>query len=150
MRVNKIGNENWKVETSKLIYIKGQIWELAKLGIVRNIERTENSKICQFLELNFDFPNWKNSRLIFPIVKFQKFSIWKITKISQTFIIDKFIKWANFRNCSILKITKFSKYDDLENYQNSKNFQFGNLSYILSVGIIWTNKKNWINHLSLL
>ena len=28
LRVTKIGNNNWKVKASNLIYIKGQIWEL--------------------------------------------------------------------------------------------------------------------------
>ena len=42
---------------------------------VRNIEWTNNSKICQFLEPNFGPPNSKNSRnlLILQILKLQKF-----------------------------------------------------------------------------
>ena len=38
LRVTKIGNKNWEVIAPKLIYIKGQIWELAKLRVVRNFE----------------------------------------------------------------------------------------------------------------
>ena len=63
-------------------------FELAKLRVVRNIKWTKHSKICQFLELNFSFPNWKNSKifLMFQIVKFWKFvdfQICKIPKISE-------------------------------------------------------------------
>ena len=40
-------------------------------------------KICQFLEPNFGFPKLKNSRnlLIFKFEEFQKFPLWKISKI---------------------------------------------------------------------
>ena len=42
-------------------------------------------KTSQFIERNFDFSTWKNSRslLIFQFEKFQKFLIWKIPKIFQ-------------------------------------------------------------------
>ena len=42
----------------------------------------------------------------------------------------EFLKSFNF------EISKFSKFDNSENYQSSKNLQFGKLSYILSVWII--------------
>ena len=48
--VATIGDEHSEDEALKLIYIKGQIWESAKLQVVRNIEWTNNSKILQFLE----------------------------------------------------------------------------------------------------
>ena len=44
LRVTKIGNEKLR----KLIYMKGQIRELAKLRVVRNIEWIDNSKIANF------------------------------------------------------------------------------------------------------
>ena len=56
LRVTKIGNENWEVKASKLIYIKKQIRELEKLRIVWNIEKN-NSKIWQFMRPNFGFLN---------------------------------------------------------------------------------------------
>ena len=45
LRVATSENENWEEKESKFIYIKGQIWESAKLRVVRNIEWTTNSKI---------------------------------------------------------------------------------------------------------
>ena len=38
LRVTTIDNENWEDEASKFIYIKREIWESAKLRVVRNIE----------------------------------------------------------------------------------------------------------------
>ena len=46
LRVTTIEIENWEDKASKFIYIEGQIWESAKLRVVRNIEWTKNSKIC--------------------------------------------------------------------------------------------------------
>ena len=37
-RVIDMGNKNCKVKVSKLIYIKAQIWKLAKFRVVRNVE----------------------------------------------------------------------------------------------------------------
>ena len=53
-RPNLRGNEQ-KDKTSKLIYIKGQVWDSEKLRVLRNIDLTNISKICQILA------NWKNS-----------------------------------------------------------------------------------------
>ena len=39
------------------MYIKGQIQELVKLRVVRNIEWTNNYKICKFFEQNSVFPS---------------------------------------------------------------------------------------------
>ena len=61
INVTKIGNKNWEVKASKLIYIKEQMWELVKSRAVWNIEGTNNFKICKFFEPNFDFSNWKKS-----------------------------------------------------------------------------------------
>ena len=38
LRVNKIGNKHLEVKASKLIYIKGQILELATSRAMRNFE----------------------------------------------------------------------------------------------------------------
>ena len=45
LRATKIGNECWE---NWFVYIKGQIWKLAKLRAVRYIEWTDNSKIVNF------------------------------------------------------------------------------------------------------
>ena len=50
LRVTTLENKNWEEKESKFIYVKGQIWESAKLRVVRNIEWTNNSKISYFLE----------------------------------------------------------------------------------------------------
>ena len=57
LRVTLIENKNWEIEALKLIYMQGQIWELAKLRVVWNIEWVNNSKVYQFLKPNFGFPN---------------------------------------------------------------------------------------------
>ena len=90
-RVNKIGNKNLDVKVSTLFYIKGKIWELVKLWIVRNIKWTNDSEICQFSESNFGFPNWENFRnlLIFQIPKFQKFPNFTISKLVQILLLTK-------------------------------------------------------------
>ena len=49
-----------KIE-KKFIYIKEQIWESAKLQVMRNIESMNHFKICQFLEFEIE----KNLKLIF-------------------------------------------------------------------------------------
>ena len=41
----RIWNKSWEVKASILIYIEEQIWELAKLQIVRNIEWTGGGQI---------------------------------------------------------------------------------------------------------
>ena len=46
LRVSTVQNENWKPKESKFIHIEGQIWESAKLRVVRNIEWTKNSEIA--------------------------------------------------------------------------------------------------------
>ena len=51
MKIKIVKASKSKVKVSKLIYIKGQIWELAKLQVVRNIEWTNNFKIGQILVL---------------------------------------------------------------------------------------------------
>ena len=96
---------------------------------------TKNSKIFEFLEPNFSFMNSKNSGylLIFQCRKFQKFPKFYNFENRQISNIDKFIKQLNFWKCLIPKISKFSKFVILETYQNSKNFQFSKLSYVLSV-----------------
>ena len=74
MRVTKIGNKNWEFKASKLIHIKGKIWELAKLRVVRNIEWENNSKIYLFLEPNFDFFKLEKDSMNLLIFQFRKFS----------------------------------------------------------------------------
>ena len=73
LRVTNIENK-----LRKLIYIEGQIWELAKF---RMDEQFQN---CQFSQPNFGFLNWKNSRnlLIAQFGQFQKLWFWKLPKIS--------------------------------------------------------------------
>ena len=46
LRVTTIRNENWEDKASKFFQIKGQISESPKLRMVRNIEWTNNLKIC--------------------------------------------------------------------------------------------------------
>ena len=120
-----------------MIYIKGQIWELAKLQEVRNIEWTINSKIANFWSQTFDFPNWKkiSNFLYFSIWtipktlklensknlqfgKLKKKSIWKLSKI---FISE------NFENCRFGKFQKspICKIPQICNLENWKNFQCG-------------------------
>ena len=77
---NLRGNGNWEDKTSKLIYIKGEIWDSIKLRA--NIELTNDKRLANFL--NFDSSrNWKNSEnlLIFQFGKSKIFPIWKIPKI---------------------------------------------------------------------
>ena len=42
--------ENWIDKCTKLIYNKGQIWELTKLRVMQNIEKTSGDK-------NLEWPN---------------------------------------------------------------------------------------------
>ena len=85
MKVKKL-----QVKTSKLIYIKEQIWELAKLRVVRNIEWTNNSKIANFSSQTLIFQIEK-------ILKFLNFTIWTIPKTS------------SLKNLKNLQFGKFKK-----------------------------------------
>ena len=113
----------------KLIYsyIEGQIWELAKFRVVRNIQWTNIYKICQFLEQNFDFPNWKNSRnlWIFQIIKFWKFFNFPTCESSKNSRIGKFKKFPNLRKFKIAQFGKIQrcsirKIPKIFNLKNSK------------------------------
>ena len=89
----------------KLIYIKGKIWELAKLRIVRIIERPNKSNFANFFSqiLVFQIGKILNFFLIFQFGKFEKLSICKIPK---SFEILQFRKIANFQNFKIWKNIK--------------------------------------------
>ena len=59
---------------------------------------------------------------------------------------QKFPKFSNFENHQISEIVQFRKIANFQNFpiwktQNSINFQFYKLSYILSVRIILKNMK---------
>ena len=104
-----------------------RFWPTVSCKIPR-ISNIENSKNLQFR-------------------KFQKYSIWEIPKISDL-ESSKNCQFWNFQKFPILKNSKFSKFYNLENYRNSKNFQFYKLSYILIVRIIEINiniKNNFEN-----
>ena len=111
-----------------MIYIEGQIWELADLRVVRHIAWTNNSKIAKFLESNFSVSNWIFFRhlLIFQYGKFEKFSIRKIWKT------------CNLKNSKNLKIC---------NFENSKDFQFRKFQKIqfgkFQKFPIWKLRKNF-------
>ena len=85
--VNKIDNKNSKVKTSKLIYIKGQIWELAKSRAMQNFEWGEQFQNFTIFKIKFSFSKLEiflinlllvqiiklGNLLIFRFGKFQKF-----------------------------------------------------------------------------
>ena len=116
---------------SKFIYI-WQIWESEKLRVVRNIEQTNNSKICQFFGIS----------IIFQIVKFWKFFNFSNLRISKIWWFSHLIIYGNLGNWIISKIFNISK--------------FGILLNILGVQIISKKRRKkskttilWITHLSL-
>ena len=45
--INTMENENLEDKASKFIYIEGQIWESAKLQVVRNFDSFSNWKILK-------------------------------------------------------------------------------------------------------
>ena len=59
---------------------KDQKWEFAKLRIVRNIKWTNKTKIFQFLESNYDFPNCKKNSQILKFGKSSNFYYWQTQK----------------------------------------------------------------------
>ena len=65
--------ENWFIS-------KGQIWELEKLRVMRNIEWTKNSKNCNFWKWILFVSIWKIPKI--PNSKnSKKFPIWNLVKI---------------------------------------------------------------------
>ena len=113
----------------KLIYIKGKIWGLAKLRVMRNIEWTNSSKIANFcsqilvfriekiIEIG-KFFNSKNSENLH-FRKFEKFAIWKIRKIANLKSSENF-SLGKFRKLSIGKFEKLSIWKILKNIQFGK------------------------------
>ena len=83
-----------------------RIGKIASSAAYRMDEQFQN---FQFLEPNFDFPNWKKSRnfLIFQFGQFQKPQIWKIR---QSFNLknSKNFQFEIFFKLSIRKIRKMS------------------------------------------
>ena len=55
-RITIIENENWKDKAKKFIHIKRQIWESAKLQVVRNYRMDEQLKKFWIF---FNLPIWK-------------------------------------------------------------------------------------------
>ena len=143
--VTKIGNENWK---------KNDLYQTVNIKIVKIASNAEyrikeQFQNCLFLEPNFGFANWKNSRnlFIFQFKQFQKFVIRKIRKICnfenaknyqfwkiQTFAISKMRKISNFeksKNISIISnfgklpkflILKISNISQILQFRKSSNF----------------------------
>ena len=136
----RIWNKSWKVKASKLIYIKGQIWELTKSRVVRNIEWMNNCKIANFgsqififqIEKNLEislFSNLDNSKK-FKFGKSEKFAIWQILKIVDL-ENSKNVQFVKFQKISIQKIKKIC------NLKNAKNYEFGNFKKFA----IWKIRK---------
>ena len=92
-----------------MIYINGQIWELAKLQVMRDIERMDTFKIAKFwfykLKKIQEFGNFDN----FKNFKFRKWQIWEIPKISKLENSRIFILAIsqNFPNFIIWENSKF-------------------------------------------
>ena len=118
-----------------MIYIKRQIWELAKLRAMRNIEWQKQFQNFQFLEPNLDFRNWKTYRslLIFKVQQFQKFAIgkfqecpiWKISKIvylenSKNLQLWKFANMSNLESCKNFQFEKFREFLKFHNFENHR------------------------------
>ena len=112
----------------KLIYIKEQIWEFAKLRVVRNVECRKISKIANFLSQILVFEIEKNSRnlLIFKFGQFQKFSISKIPKVSNLGNPEN-SQFGKFLKFKVYKIRKTSYLENSKTLQlwTFENFQFG-------------------------
>ena len=124
-----------------MIYIKEQIWELAKLRVVRNIEWKNNSKIANFcgqtliLQIEkilkfLNFSIWtipKTSSLRnpknFQFGKFEKFASWQIQKNS-IWKFPEICNLANSKNLHFLKYKKFPKFFNFKKPQISKILQF--------------------------
>ena len=131
LSVNKIIN----LKLRKLIYIRGQRWELAKSRVFRNIEWTKNYKIANFFSqiLVFQiekilkicyFSNSDNLKS-FQFEKLQEFPTWKIPRIYhlENFKHVQFVKFQKLalwkiQKCPICKIPKMC---------NLKNFSMSNL-----------------------
>ena len=127
LRVITIKNENWEDKASKFIYIKREIWESAKLRVVRNIEWTNNFKICQFL---CGCQNLERQNIERPIFRNFKITNIKITKneLFHNFIFDFiFSLFINYlHNLIIFQIVTFNAffiYFSVLNFENSLIFQ---------------------------
>ena len=84
----------------------------------RNIKLMNKTKICQFLESNFGFPNWKKTPKFYNFENHQISIIDKLKKNNQSSEIVEFLKLANFDNlifCKTIKIQKIS--NSMVNYQ---------------------------------
>ena len=106
-----------------------RIGEIASIAEYRTDEQFQN---CQFLEPNFNFPNWKKSRnfFIFQFGQLQKLQILKNRKIFNS-KNSKNLQFDEFKNKFIPKILKISiwKIRKMSNLKNSKSFQFGKFEF---------------------
>ena len=89
LRITKIRNKNWEAKASKLIYIKGQVWEIAS-----SVEYQMDKKFQNLLIFGakFRFSKFEKNvtKSIFKIVNFWNFLNFTISKII------KFLKFLNF------------------------------------------------------
>ena len=92
--------------------MNGQIWEFAKLWVVRNIEWTNNSEIVNLFSQILVFKIEKFYKFVnYPIWTIKKITIFRIRKISD-FENSKNFKFENiqrFPNFTISQIIKFLK-----------------------------------------
>ena len=85
---------------------------------MRNIKWTNKTKICQFLESNYGFPNLKKNSKFDNFENHQISIIDKLKKNNQSFEDVVFQKLANFKNLTIYKTIKMRKISNLMvNYQ---------------------------------
>ena len=117
-RIAEIGNKNWKVKASKLIYIKRQIWGLAKLWECEISNGQKIQKFANFWSHILVLKIWNTfyKFVNFPILSVKNFPNFTISKINQIPEIIRFRKLANFLNLTICKTIKIPKNSNFVNY----------------------------------
>ena len=130
----------------KLIYIKGKIWESAKLRVMPNIEWTDRfwSQIwfSKFRKLEIPrISNLENSKY-FQLGKFRKLSISKSRKIVKL-EYSKHVRFVKFVKFAILKFQKFPTWKIPKKLpiskipKISKNLQLRKLSKFHKLSNVW-------------